>query len=50
MRGNPCGIVTNVLDSDIVVSKLKFQSHYYIIFQTNTLGKGMNYFIPTAMG
>ncbi len=31
-----------VLDCDIVVSKFKLQSCYYIHFQTNSLGKGMN--------
>ena len=40
--GAPCGIVANELDCDIVVSKIKLQLCYYIHFQTNSLGKGMN--------
>ena len=31
-----------VWDSDIVVSYVELQSHYYLHFQTNTLGKAMN--------
>ena len=40
------GIVANVVDCDIVVSKFKLQSRYYIPFWTNTLAKGMNSLIP----
>ena len=43
-------IVANMLDGDIVVSRLKLQSHYYIHFWTNTLRKGMNPLIPPTMG
>ena len=45
-----CGVMVKVMDSGIVVSELKLQSCYYIHFQTNTLGKGMNPFILPAMG
>ena len=38
--------MANVLDYDIIVNELELQSHYYIHFPTNTLGKGMNSFIP----
>ena len=38
------------MDSDIVGSEFKLQLRYYVHFLTNTLGKGMNYFIPTSMG
>ena len=31
-------------------SEFKLKSRYYIHFQTNYLGKGMNLFIPQAMG
>ena len=31
------------------VSEFELQSRYYIHFQTNTLGKGMNPLIPQAM-
>ena len=43
---NPCVLVTNILNYDIVVSKFKLQSFYYVPFQTNTLRKAMNLFIP----
>ena len=43
-------IVTNVLDCNNVVGKFKPQLLYYIHFQTNSLGKGMNPFIVLAMG
>ena len=36
----------NVLDCDIVVSKFKLQSPYYIHFWTNTIEKDMNPFTP----
>ena len=44
--GCPHNVVANMLDCDIVVSEFKLQSCYYIHFQTNTLGKGMNPLIP----
>ena len=34
---------------DIFVSEFSLQSHNYIHFQYNTLGKGMNHFIPSMM-
>ena len=42
--------MVKVLDYGIVVSEFKLQSHYYIHFWTNTLGKGMNPLILPAMG
>ena len=42
-----CSIVTSLLDFDNVVSKIESQSCYYVLFWTNTLGKGMNSPIPT---
>ena len=30
--GSPCGIVTNVLDYDILVSEFELQSCYYVDF------------------
>ena len=38
----PCGKVVNVLDRNIVVGKFKPWLLYYINFQTNTFGKGIN--------
>ena len=43
-------VMANVFDCNIVESMFKLKSHYYIHFQTNTLGKGMNPHIPPAMG
>ena len=40
----------NVMDCGIVVSEFVLQLRYYVHFRTNTLGKGMNPLILTAMG
>ena len=37
-----CGIVTNMLDCNILVNKFKLPSSYCVHFQTDTLWKGMN--------
>ena len=42
--------LANELDFDIIVSKFKPQSHYYVHLRTNTLGKGINFLILPAMG
>ena len=42
--------MVKAMDCKIVVSKFKLQSCYYIPFQTNALGKGMNPLILPAMG
>ena len=34
-------MAVNVLDYDIIISKLELQMLYYIRFQTNALGKDM---------
>ena len=49
-REGSCGVVGNMLDYNIIVSVFKLQLCYYINFCTNTLGKGMNHLIPSAMG
>ena len=36
------GIFANVLDFDIVVRKFELAWRPYVLFQTNTLGNGMN--------
>ena len=46
---SPC-VVAYMLDSDIKVNEFKLPSYYYIHFQTNTLRKGMNPLILSAMG
>ena len=43
------GVEANVLDCDIAVSEFDFQLLYYVHFQTNILGEGMNPFILPAM-
>ena len=47
IRGSLRDVMANVLDCDMVDRKFELQSHYYVHFQTNTLVKGMNSFIPT---
>ena len=42
--------MVKAMDSRIVVSKFELQLRYYIHFQTNTLGKGMNPLVFPAMG
>ena len=46
----PCGVIVKAMDYGIVVSEFELQSHYYVRFRTNTLGKRMNTFIFPAMG
>ena len=42
--------MVKALNSRIVVSEFELQSRYYVHFQTNTIGKGMNPLILPAMG
>ena len=48
--GCPRGVMVKAMDCGIVVSKLVLQLRYYVHFQENTLGKGMNLLILPAMG
>ena len=50
LRRCPRGVMVKMMDCEIVVSELELQLHYYVHFQTNTLGKGMNPLILPAMG
>ena len=50
IRGNPLDVVANMLDCNILVSEFELLSRYYDYFRTDTLEKGMNPFIPPAMG
>ena len=50
IRGGPRGIIVKAMDCRIVASEFIFQSHYYIHFWANTLGKGMNPLISPATG
>ena len=47
-RGVPCAIVSDMPDCNIIVYEFKHQFPYYVYFWTNTLGKGMNHFIPSS--
>ena len=44
------GVMVKAMDYGIVVSEFELQSHYYVHFRANTLGKGMNPLILQAMG
>ena len=41
--------VVNVLNSDIMVSEFELQSHYYVHFWSNILGKGMKSLISIQL-
>ena len=49
-RGCPRGVMVKVMDSGIVVIEFVLQSHYYVHFRANTVGKCMNPLILQAMG
>ena len=48
--GCPRGVMVKAMDCGIVVHEFILQSRYYVHFQANTLGKGMNPLILPAMG
>ena len=48
-RGCPRGVMVKAMDCGIVVREIELQSRYYVHFRANTLGKGMNPLILTAM-
>ena len=49
-RGGPLGVMVKAMDCGILVCEFVLQSHYYVHFRANTLGKGMNPLILPAMG
>ena len=49
-KGCSHGVMVKAMDSGIVVCKFVLQLRYYIHFQVNSLGKGMNPLILPAMG
>ena len=49
-RGCPRGVMVKAMDCGIVVREFILQSRYYVNFRANTLGKGMNPLILSAMG
>ena len=48
--GCPSGVMVKAMDCGVVVREFVLQSRYYVHFQANTLGKGMNPLIIPAMG
>ena len=48
--GGPHGVMVKAMDCGIIVHEFVLQSRYYVHFQANTLGKGMNPHILPAMG
>ena len=50
VRGCPRGVMVKSMDCAIVGSEFELQSCYYVHFQANTLGKGMNPHILPAIG
>ena len=42
--------MVKVLDGSLKVSEFKLLLLYYVHFQTNTIRKGMNHFIPHSYG
>ena len=48
-RRSPHGIVAYVLKCNIIISKFEIHSLYYVQFLTNTLRKGINSLITSAM-
>ena len=46
-KGCPRGVMVKAMDCGI---EFVLQSRYYVRFRANTLGKGMNPLILTAMG
>ena len=49
MEEGPHDIMVKVLNYGLKVNEFKLQLHYYIHFQTNTLGRDMNTLIPSAL-
>ena len=49
-RGCLRGVMVKAMDCRIVVSEFVLQSHYYVHFRANTLGKGMTPLIFPAIG
>ena len=46
----PRGVMFKAIDRRIVVHEFVLQSRYYVHFRANTLGKGINPLILSAMG
>ena len=40
--GSPCGVVSYVLDYDVILNEFELQSRYFVHFR-----KGMNFLIPS---
>ena len=46
----PCGVMVKAMDYGIVVCEFELHLRYYVHFRTNTLVKGTNPLILSAMG
>ena len=44
------GVMVKAIDCGIVVSEFVLQSHYYVHFRANTIGKGMDTPYPSSYG
>ena len=49
-RRCPRGVMVKAMDCGIIESEFELQSHYYVHFRENTLGKGMNPLILPVYG
>ena len=47
--GSLCRVIAKVQDCLLEISGFELQSSYYVIFRTNTFGKGMHPLISSAM-
>ena len=50
LRGCPRGVMVKSMDGGNVVSEFELHSRYYVHLRTNTLGKGINPIIVSAIG
>ena len=50
LGGCPRGVMVEAMVCKIVAREFKLQLRYYVHFQTNTLGKGMNTRYPPSYG
>ena len=50
LGGFPRAVIFKALDCGIIECKFELQSCYYVHFQTNSIGKGMNLLILPGMG
>ena len=49
VEGRPRGVMNKAMDCGIAGNEFELQLRYYVQFRANTLGKGMNPLILSAM-